>query len=193
MPGHSVSTIWHILGIFGVMWHASRFAYCGFWKPAIRFVLVVTWKYASISRRFPVICEYPFQWDFQYVFPKMADFGRPIPPNWTNFNLTSISQTEVSLRCLAYYTPQCDAAVWKYCTLCALLEWTSAAAIVDAVSKYLSMAIVAPLTSAYVFFVKSDLRFMPVVSWSSSSCQDHHLPSYGWMENRLKKWTGSNT
>ena len=42
-------------------------------------------------------CDYSLQWDFLHC-PQNAVFGRPIPPKWTNFNLTPKWQTAVSLR-----------------------------------------------------------------------------------------------
>ena len=101
-------TLVHFLG------HATRFhsnrCYdnqnkCVFWKPSIKFVLVVSWNCASILRRFPVIYGYPLQWDF----------GRSICPRWTNV-LASISHTDVSLRSLCR-TPQFVVAFWIHCTL----------------------------------------------------------------------------
>ena len=58
---------------------------------------MVSWNFASILRRSPVICDYPIQWEFLYGTPKMAHFGRSIRPRWTHF-LASVSNTEVSLR-----------------------------------------------------------------------------------------------
>ena len=72
---------------------------CVFWKLAIKFVLQVPWKFASILRRFPIIHGYPLQWDFPYDAPKIADLGRSIRPRWTNF-VASISHFSVHCRLL---------------------------------------------------------------------------------------------
>ena len=69
------------------------------WKPAIKFVLVVSWNLASISRHFPVICNYPLQWDFLYVAPQNDGFWSP--------NLSKLNEFQFGL----YRVSLCS--VWR--------------------------------------------------------------------------------
>ena len=75
-----------------------------FLKPTIKLALVVSWNFASILRRFPVISGYPFQLDFLYGALKMADFGRSTHSSWTSFNLASNIHAQVSLRSISRTT-----------------------------------------------------------------------------------------
>ena len=88
------------------------------WEPALEFVLVVCWNFASILQHFPVICNYPFQLDFLYGALKMAEFGRSIRPSWTSFNLASIIHTEVPMNIALLRGLLPSELLHTFCTFC---------------------------------------------------------------------------